>query len=921
MKKKETISFEKFAGLASAAMANPAEKLRIRETIGEQAHKLVGETDDDGWKNWLQQLKDIPCRPVCENWPVISRQTIYDLKSKGAGSEVKVVAIYYRLHFHTEDLKYANAVDPLVFGEEQTYASKHGEPVFIEVTDEIEMASEEAPFKHPPYVYKADLLANDVDEAVWLNPHNHYSIPLKGREKEQRLLKHFVESPEPFLIWALIGPSGAGKTRLVSEFMKTYVATDTQKYWDAGFVRSRVADVWTERNWRLSRNTLIVVDYTYNYGEVMKAITERCRALPDKSPKVRLLIVDHTYPKDLTKDSFWQQFFTDRFEDFQRSKSNPNSKQKYLFKDTPIHLAPEPEESNLLKHVIVAAANSGGKNSYTIEDERIKGAERQLHRMGERAANPGAIKHPLFAALMGQAILNNVTDFNKWTRRDLIENYFTREHRLPWCEDAGGINRNPETGKWAGAIVAAATLARGSDVRSTRKILRRYVHSKKEREDIFDIANRLLSSSNNFEIRPLEPDILGDSFILKFLEVVLDDDELLPAFIEMIVYSGGKYFEEDLSGIFFEVIRRIAVNLAHENQLLEDVRSNWRNIFYFLEQENFSEYREFEKVSSVFVAENLDRLNSVMPVNYGRNWLIGFDRSVLYSACRGRFWYEALTASLNLCEKLDVDADLTIEFKGILGALKPTDTDPKLMSGSCFSPLNVAISRGYLGLAKQLVALGYDPCKPYGCANARALEAAAVFGDVEMMDYFFSIGVPIENPSAMNPVYTAVLGAAVYSGKVDAVEWVLGKGARSSDLPFNFCLFVECSSGFEPVHLSLHPLIVAAQNDYLDIFRRLYNDKMDFGSEVSVGVMHTEEDGRKYTKYDKFCSLLEVASASGSWRVLCYLLGRHKQSLNRDTLSRARKSSARYGVEGLFHLAWECSNCFLPFLPHNIYRS
>ncbi|MEP1574576.1 hypothetical protein [Roseibium album] len=66
------------------------------------------------------------------------------------------------------------------------------------------------PYEHPPYVSKADLSADDVDEAVWLNPHNHYSIPLAGRKKKLDLLEEFVETPDPFLICALIAPSGAG---------------------------------------------------------------------------------------------------------------------------------------------------------------------------------------------------------------------------------------------------------------------------------------------------------------------------------------------------------------------------------------------------------------------------------------------------------------------------------------------------------------------------------------------------------------------------------------------------------------------------------------------------------------------------------------------------------------------------------------
>ncbi|MEP1574575.1 hypothetical protein [Roseibium album] len=243
--------------------------------------------------------------------------------------------------------------------------------------------------------------------------------------------------------------------------MKPYVASCEQAIWDAGFVRSREVEAWSEENWEITRNTLIVIDYTYNFGEVMKIIAERCRYLPENGPKIRLLVIDHTYPEDLSNDPFWQQFFTSQT-DFHLSASNPKSKQKHLFAKSPIKLEPGTGETGLLRHVIAAAANANGNNNYTIEDGLIESAELQLFKMGEGAVNPAAIKHPLFAALMGQAIRNGAKNLENWTRRDLIDNYFSRKHRLPWLEDPQAINKDAELGAWVGAIVTASTLARGA---------------------------------------------------------------------------------------------------------------------------------------------------------------------------------------------------------------------------------------------------------------------------------------------------------------------------------------------------------------------------------------------------------------------------------------------------------------------------
>lgn len=657
MRVKANVSFEKFFNKVEPLMKQ--RDCAIKIAIVEQTDKL--KPNGTKWKDWLD-FKALKIENV--SWGTNPSDDMTQLRRNGRGSKRRAAALYYKLHSHLESPEYARAVDEIAFG--KPYLERFREPVFVKDTD-IVPVQRTSLFEHPPYVLSSELNSDEVDEAVWLNPHNHYSIPLEGRDKEKRRLRTFVEKTSvPFLMWALIGPSGAGKTRLVSEFMKDYVATHSQKKWDAGFIRNRNVEPWQTENW-LTRNTLIVIDYTYNYGEVMKAIAERCRSLPDNSHKVRLLVVDHTYPEDLTKDPFWQQFFSDR-QDFQLSRSNPVGKRKYLYKDKPLELEPEGENSKLLKHVIVAAANAGGENNCSIDDERILKAELHLHKMGEGAANPDAIRHPLFAALLGQAIRHNQKDLGQWTRRDLIENYFARQHRLPWIQDVQGINKNPNFGKWVGAVVAAATLARGAKSSVIEHSLPeeyRSIRPQEASEEIIGHAARLVSAKGEDFLKPFEPDILGENFLLHFMNALKGDTPLLEGFVQLLRIAKGKTQEEEVASGFLEVIDRLVRNLANDDQTVPFVQDSWKTLWRFLQPEKFPESTLLRQCVSIALANAIKQIEKIGLHEHIDDDLIEINYLDLAEACTGSLWRRAVQASIRTFERDSASGDVSAEVENL----------------------------------------------------------------------------------------------------------------------------------------------------------------------------------------------------------------------------------------------------------------
>ncbi|MCF6277643.1 MAG: ankyrin repeat domain-containing protein, partial [Anaerolineales bacterium] len=565
----------------------------LKTVIGDQAFKL-GKTFPRDWGDkdtkWQTWLKDAGFGPNSHVVTSIKSSNMSEM-ARGRGDEGRARAVYYALHSNVENLDYALAVDKIMFGGRFV---KNGNPVFEIAPDPI---APPAPFSHPPYHLYDDIqdeLRTTPANGTWLDPHNHHSIPLSSRDAEQATLTQFMGAPEPFLILPLIAPSGAGKTRLISQWMRRYVPSASDTEWDAGFVdstkqNSRDPQPWCD--WEITRPTLIVIDYTFAYDAVVREIAERARRNPTQH-KIRLLVIDHIYPKFLKDDHFWGKAFG--------SPGNLNILERTIIRP-PIELKPEIAGSKLLRDVIAAAASLGGK-TFTADDKLIIEAEGHLTRMGEASGDethgdPNAVRHPLFAALMGQAIREaegGAVDFSKWTRRDLITYYFAGENRLPWTVWEGG------RGVSVGAIVCAATLRRGLPI--DRQIRRNLA---KNADEVIDYAKRVVSSDNSFVIKPFLPDILGEAFLLLFLEFIENDEVACAGFIALLSDSE---IDQEIAANFQESISRLARNLANDDQGLRVVQNGWRALTDFLNPKDFLAGSDLRFAVSFSIAAVMEQL-------------------------------------------------------------------------------------------------------------------------------------------------------------------------------------------------------------------------------------------------------------------------------------------------------------------------
>lgn len=629
--------------------------------------------------------------------------------------------------------------------------------------------TETAPFKWPPHVSEEDAFSANAYEGVWLNPHNHFSLPLSGRDEEWSLLDEFCAHERDFLIGAVIAPSGAGKTRLVSQWMRGYMVKYQDNGWDAGFVDSRDAEPWYEEHWTPTKNTLIVIDYTYNYDQVIGALLDRFK---DRAPhKIRLLVLDHVLPDKLHEDIFWKggiesQGFVD---------SDPG-----LFPQRfRIHLEPEQDQSVLLRDIIAFAADPRSKiKRYNRDSPEVIKAAEALMRIGtdQQADQPedqvrrrDSVRHPLFAALVGQALGENPEEeFDNWSRRDLITHYFERRQRIPWGHDKRN-KYSKSLGPWVGCYVCAATLLRGAPVRHLRDRLpqkiKKKLAAKRRLSRIADISNRIVSSEDKHTLKPFEPDILGEAFLLKFLKDFGGNDEVLYSLVEMIGSFRSPKQGEKVATAFLETVQRLVRNLINDSQELEAVEDSWGSLLELLNPEVFPSNSLTRQAVSIALVDMITqcRRSGLDALAFQISDKIDIDD--LGNTSSTVLWLDGAKATIHYYDWL-VFADVTENY--IEDTLYQILVAINNKSSNKWSPLILASYEGCLNTVKFVHARFEDDINDSVHDGSTALIAASLGGKLQVVEWLIEHGADPNirrNADGMTALMVAALNNQLYSAQ------------------------------------------------------------------------------------------------------------------------------------------------------------
>lgn len=715
-----------------------------------------------------------------------------------------------------------------------------------------------APFEWPSYVQKAYAEKTEAElttgegSSVWLSPYNHHTIPLLDRDDQLRILDDFIEDKREFLVTYIIAPSGAGKTRLVSQWMRKFVRDPSDnegpegkvKGWDAGFVEKRQEKDWED--WQPICNTLIVIDYTYNYNDVIKAISDKGKQKTGK--KIRLLILDHIKPQSRSEMQ----------SDLSLSLAVGDAKKEGTFGDfyqkeyATINLLPNKNSLKILSKIIARSASLFTiDHEYHHSDSIIIKAAEALESMSEKSAEKpkdpeskklDTIRHPLFAALLGQALaLDPERDFTKLKRRDLINLYFEPKRRIPWFKNDQNAFWNT-LGPWVGCYICIATLLRGVKFNWLEASLPNDIAKDFPKRTaclpLRQLTNHIISNTDKETLRPYEPDILGETFFLMFLRDCHSDERLIEFLFKCI--SNFKNDKEEKDGIsnFIETMTRLSRNILADDPNHPFIMQSWKSIEVFLNQKNFktdslAKYSISITLAQITKQQRLQNTRGNDEPNFSRSIKFEDFEKLNGSSLQG-LSYSAATSYFDFmyCENLG-GTDLEDRFYKL--SLDFIKTEEGFLGGAMIHALF------NLNFATATFLASRQPAQIKGNKTLEwtRLMVLCFGGNLDLVRELITNGAKIDEQST--PSGKTALMVACMQGKDDVIEYLLEKKAKPN--------LLEIEGGYSALHIS----IIANKEGAVDT---LIKHGADINLCTEIGGMYPIQLAR-LLKRDKIIELLQ----------------------------------------------------------------
>ena len=566
----------------------------------------------------------------------------------------------------------------------------------------------------------------------WLDPYNFDALPLVGRDDERKSLDKFIIDDGQFKIWAIVGPSGAGKTRLASQWA---YESSALKGWDRRFLHKEdriEPEKWS--NWIPDKSTLLIIDYMYGFEAVIQKLMNH-RFKPDP-PKIRLLLIDHVFSEPLHSDKRWG---------FSGDGSSLNRNEKYFYDTKPLDLRQTLNQEAIIKSIIAHRAG------IDREGGQVDIAHKYLQE------TQGAY-HSLFAALVGDAIKSG-KNFAQWNRRELIS-YYLSGQRLPWD--------NGKEGRWASHFIAAATARRGMLYSDLIKATGNYTSSPEHFDGVNAICQKVVADNNAEILKPFEPDILGESFFLKFLQF-LENSPAYQKEFRQIFMAGNEDTQIEDAIEFIAFIHRLTRNLLNDDQKV--VGMLWKVLFEFLNPLNFEKTEPLKWAVSAGLIEAIDTRQDHIPKDAILTWLNKIEPSVLYRVSNASLLENSLVYSMGYFELVRKYSEKTLnleEMDELFGRFlaKRAEIEKE-------TPLIIASFYGFNKITNELLKDHRVNIEAKDIAGQNALMTASLMGHTDTVRLLLSEGADIE--ATDNEGHTALMYAS-RDGRIDTVRLLLGEG-------------------------------------------------------------------------------------------------------------------------------------------------
>ena len=350
---------------------------------------------------------------------------------------------------------------------------------------------------------------NHLDESFSYQYGLRYTSFISRDEEMDQLWNFLNGQPDRRMLWWLVtGPGGMGKSRLALELCLQ--ARCVNRY--VGFVESDQLSTFDWSQWRPDKPTLLVIDYVAAQAEsTQKMIGQLSRSAQNGllTQPVRVLLLEREIQVDReNRDDWWKSFSGDR--DVAESSYVSGKPQEILAL---------PAFSDADRWRIIEEVHQKEKVPLTADQRETIQSLAEIDPKGR----------PLFAFLAGMALAKG-EDIRKWDVYDLLNNLLQREEREIWAKHPNWPDVRCREGHKN--LLMLTTLTRGLTVTQLKELFKKapaWLPDQKPDVSLYqrlsDIRKRILPNNteeNAYE--GLQPDLVGEYYVLKRIEQLLGDD-------------------------------------------------------------------------------------------------------------------------------------------------------------------------------------------------------------------------------------------------------------------------------------------------------------------------------------------------------------------------------------------------------------
>ncbi|MBN1514132.1 MAG: ATP-binding protein [Phycisphaerae bacterium] len=347
-------------------------------------------------------------------------------------------------------------------------------------------------------------------------------LTLVGREKELAELRAWLDDDRPFSWDLWTGPAGAGKSRLALHLCRERAA----RGWRAGFYDRQSDGTVRWDTWDPARDTLIVFDYVHERADKIGAALRELagRRWPD-GRRVRALLLEREFarPQDRKeKETFtttlpppaWFEAIIHQGNQDPAPFRNAHARQDVERPEYPIAGVDDAALAAIVREEAKVAGTDGVP---CISDDEVAKRINVIKQIDPRA-------RPLFAAMAAEAIREGAEvsggTIATWNIDELVRHINEKERRDRWTKGLqnNGVTDAATIARWE-RFACLATMCGGLKGNARQTALNTGCSWLPRLEDWSGgkTYRLLISGGSSDEAAPLEPDVLGEAFVLDWL--------------------------------------------------------------------------------------------------------------------------------------------------------------------------------------------------------------------------------------------------------------------------------------------------------------------------------------------------------------------------------------------------------------------